>query len=662
VLVGASKAVEETPIGTRWQPNDLYVSTRVLRTGANARVDEKDLQVGTVAADQMRRQGFLSQVASPIIVEGRLWGAMTVSAAEPMPADTGVRLERFTRLVVTAVANAESREQLGVLAEEQAALRRVAMLVAQQPSPDEVFTAVTEAVAPLLRADLAAMHIFSDDKTATVIAGWSGEGPMLALGTQLPLDGDSAVARIFQSGAAARIDSYVDVEGEAAGVARGLGLRSTVGAPIVVEGRLWGALMAATRGVDPLPDDAETRIAEFTELVATAVSNAESRVALGRLADEQAALRRVATLVAEGIPADQLFSAVTNEVAHIFSAGESSVVATVIRFDAGPESVLVATSREYPTEAVGDRWIPKELYVSTRVLRTGTSARVDEHDLDFVGGADAERLRRRGFLHQVGSPLVVEGRLWGAVTLNSPEMLPADFDRRLSEFTELLATAIANAESRTELAASRRRMVTAADEARRGIERNLHDGVQQQLVALGMELGVIEDSLAGNEELRGQVAAVTGGLRSAIDDLREISRGIHPAILAHGGLGPALKTLARRSPVPVRLSSTVEGRLPEGVEVAAYYVVSEALTNVARHAKASVVDIDVARQDGTLELAIRDDGVGGADARDGSGLVGLKDRVEALGGRIDVNSAPGAGTSLVVTLPLGGEAAAETEL
>jgi signal transduction histidine kinase len=661
VLVGASKAVKETPIGTRWQPNDLYVSTRVLRTGGNARVDEEDLEVGVFAADQMRRQGFLSQVASPIVVEGRLWGAMTVSAAEPMPADTGVRLERFTRLVVTAVANAESREQLGVLAEEQAALRRVAMLVAQQPSPDEVFTAVTEAVAPLLRADLAAMHIFSDDKTATVIAGWSGEGPMLALGTQLPLDGDSAVARIFQSGAAARIDSYVDVEGEAAGVARGLGLRSTVGAPIVVEGKLWGALMAATRGADPLPDDAETRIAEFTELVATAVSNAESRVALGRLADEQAALRRVATLVAEGIPADELFSAVTKEVAHIFSAGESSVVATVIRFDVGPESVLVGTSREYPTEAVGDRWMPKELYVSTRVLRTGTSARVDEHDLDFVGGSDAEHLRRRGFLHQVGSPLVVEGRLWGAVTLNSSEMLPPDFDRRLSEFTELLATAIANAESRTELAASRRRMVTAADEARRGIERNLHDGVQQQLVALGMELGAVEDALVGNEELRGQVAAVTGGLRSAIDDLREISRGIHPAILSHGGLGPALKALARRSPVAVRLTSTVEGRLPEGVEVAAYYVVSEALTNVARHANASVVDIDVARQDGTLELAIRDDGVGGAEARGGTGLIGLKDRVEALGGRIAVESPAGEGTSLAVTLPLGGDAELQSQ-
>ncbi len=662
VLVGASKAVGETPLGTRWQPNDLYVSTRVLRTGAHARVDESDLaNVGGSAAEQMRRQGFLSQVASPIVVEGRLWGAMTVSAAEPMPPDTEERLQSFTELVVTAIANAEAREALGVLADEQAALRRVAVLVAQQPSPDEVFTAVSEAVAPLLGADLTAMQVFTDERTATVIAGWSGNGPMIPLGTRLPLDGDSAVARIFQTGATARIDTYVDVEGETAGVARGLGLRSTVGAPIVVEGRLWGALMAATRGDEPLPDDAETRIAEFTELVATAVSNAESRAALGLLADEQASLRRVATLVARGVPSRVLFAAVTREVARVFSRVAPSVLATVIRFDPGPECVLVGASRSYPTEEVGARWAPKELYVSTRVLRTGASARIGEADLDSVGGPDADALRLRGFFHQVGSPVVVEGRLWGAMTLNSLEELPPAIDQRLKEFTELLATAIANAESQSELAASRRRMVAAADDTRRRIERDLHDGIQQQLVSLGMELGTVEASLPAEDELREQVAAVSGGLRAAIEDLREISRGIHPAILAHGGLGAALKTLARRSHVPVQLTSAIDGHLPERVEVAVYYIVSEALTNVARHASASVVKIEVAEQDRTLELWIRDDGAGGADARGGTGLIGLTDRVEALGGRISVESPPGRGTSLVVTLPLDTEASLETD-
>jgi signal transduction histidine kinase len=483
---------------------------------------------------------------------------------------------------------------------------------------------------------------------------------MLPVGTRLPLDGDSAVGRIFQTGAAARIDSYVDVEGETAEVARGLRLRSTVGAPIVVEGRLWGALMAATRGDEPLPPDAETRIAAFTELVATAVSNAESRSALRLLADEQAALRRVATLVAEGVPSNELFAAVTREVARLFSGGEPSLLATVIRFDPGPECVLVGASREYAPMPVGSRWAPNDLYVSTRVLRTGRSARVDEADLDAVRGPDADVLRLRRIFHQVGSPVIVEGRLWGAMTLNSTKELPTDVDQRLVSFTELLATAIANAESQSELAASRRRIVAASDDARRRIERDLHDGIQQQLVALGMKLGELETSIQADGDLRAQVGSVTGGLRNAIDDLREISRGIHPAILSHGGLGAALKTLARRSTVPVRLNATIEGRMPERVEVAAYYVVSEALTNVARHAHASVANIEVAARDGELALEIRDDGVGGADHGRGTGLIGLKDRVEALGGRIVVESAPDRGTSLVVTIPLEVEAEPET--
>jgi len=223
-------------------------------------------------------------------------------------------------------------------------------------------------------------------------------------------------------------------------------------------------------------------------------------------------------------------------------------------------------------------------------------------------------------------------------------------------FTELLATAIANSENRSELAASRRRIVAASDDARRRIERDLHDGIQQQLVAVGMKLGELEASLPADAELTAQVGTVAGGLRNAIDDLREISRGIHPAILSHGGLGAALRTLARRSPVPVKLNAAIEGSLPERVEVAAYYVVSEALTNAARHAHASVADIEVAARDGELALEIRDDGVGGADQERGTGLIGLKDRVEALGGRIVVESPPDRGTSLVVTIPLEGEA------
>jgi signal transduction histidine kinase/uncharacterized protein YoaH (UPF0181 family) len=812
------------PPGSRWPLDGPSTFESVLRTGRASRLEDYTGLPGTVA-EAARKAGIVGGIGAPIVVEGTTWGviAAPVTADRAIPDGVEIQLNLFTELAATAIANAESRAAVDRLADEQAALRRVAVLVAQHPSPDEVFTTVTEAVAPLLGADLTAMHVFTGDRTATTVAGWTAEGPMVPIGTRLPLDGDSAVARIFHTGAAARIDSYVDVEGETADVARGLRLRSTVGAPIVVEGRVWGALMAATRGEEPLPQDAETRIAAFTELVATAISNAESRGALGLLADEQAALRRVATLVAEGVapaeafsavsrevervfasrmditatvvrfdpgpecvlvgaskpvqetplgtrwqpndlyvstrvlrtgasarvdesdlsvggfaaeqmrrqgylsqvaspiavegrlwgamtvsaeetlpsdteerlekftelvataianaesrqalgrlaeeqaalrrvatlvargvPAPELFSAVTKEVAHVFSGVEPSLVATVIRFDPGPESVLVGASRAYELEPIGSRWVPKDLYVSTRVLRTGGPARVDAADLESFGGADADVLRLRGFLHQVGSPVVVEGRVWGAMTLNSKEALPPDVDRRLVSFTELVATAIANAESQSELAASRRRIVAASDDARRRIERDLHDGIQQQLVSLGMELGTVEASLPPDAELRSQLASVNSGLRGAIDDLREISRGIHPAILSHGGLGAVLKTLARRSTVPVRLNVAIDDRLPERVEVAAYYVVSEALTNVARHARASVVSVDAVGRSGTLELSIRDDGAGGADPAGGTGLIGLKDRVEALGGTISVDSPTGGGTTLVVVFPLGG--------
>jgi GAF domain-containing protein len=645
------------PLGTRLTLEGENVIAAVHRTGVAARMDDWAGATGAVAA-MADVLGVRSTVATPIVAEGRLWGTMVAATSQsaPLPAGIESRIGEFTELVATAISNAESREALGVLAEEQAALRRVAVLVAQQPSPEDVFTAVTEAVGPLLGADLAAMHVFTDQETATVVAGWAADGPMLPPGMQLPLDGDSAVARIFHTGAAARIDSYSDAEGETAEVARGLRLRSTVGAPIVVEGRLWGALMAATRGDQPLPLDAEPRIAAFTELVATAISNTESRVALGLLADEQAALRRVATLVAEGVPPADVFSVVSREVERVFAHMETT--ATVVRFDVGPECVLVGASRPVLETPLGTRWRPNDVYVSTRVLQTGTSARVDEADL-AVGGFAAEQMRRQGYLSQVASPIVVEGHLWGAMTVSAGETLPADTEERLETFTELVATAIANAESQSELAASRRRIVAASDDARRRIERDLHDGIQQQLVSVGMDLGELEAALADGSELKRRAAAAASGLRDAIDNLREVSRGIHPAILAHGGLGTALRTLARRSSVPVQLDSTIDGRLPERVEVAAFYVVAEALTNVARHANASVVRVDVGARNGGLELSIRDDGAGGADPAGGSGLIGLKDRVEALGGRIEVESPVGRGTSLVVTLPLGGEVAAD---
>jgi signal transduction histidine kinase len=241
-----------------------------------------------------------------------------------------------------------------------------------------------------------------------------------------------------------------------------------------------------------------------------------------------------------------------------------------------------------------------------------------------------------------------------SVSSKQAEPLPADTESRIADFAELVATAVANAEARTALTASRARVVAAADETRRRIERDLHDGIQQRLVSLGLELRAAQATLPPQlGELEEVLSRIAEGLASAFDELREISHGIHPAILSEGGLEPALKALCRRSAVPVELGLQTERRLPEPVEVAAYYVVSEALTNAAKHAQASVVQVELETPDSVMQLAIRDDGVGGAELGKGSGLVGLSDRIEALGGRLELESPAGHGTTLLIEVPLG---------
>jgi signal transduction histidine kinase len=235
----------------------------------------------------------------------------------------------------------------------------------------------------------------------------------------------------------------------------------------------------------------------------------------------------------------------------------------------------------------------------------------------------------------------------------SDQPLPPDTEARLAQFTELVATAIANADSRAELTASRARVVAAADESRRRIERDLHDGAQQRLLSVALALSAAQATLPPElDELRAELSETASGLADALEDLREIARGIHPAILSQGGLGPALKTLARRAVVPVQLDIRVKRTLPEAVGVAAYYVVSEALTNAAKHARASVVHVELKAEDSIVELGIRDDGVGGAHPDRGSGLIGLRDRVEALGGTFEIQSSPGRGTSLLAKIPI----------
>jgi signal transduction histidine kinase len=647
LVVGVGDGTDEPVVGSRWKLDEAMASTAVYRTGLPARVDHDLTIADPDVAAIVERFRPVATVAVPIKVEGRLWGAMIVSTRDALlPTDTEERLQRFTDLIATALANAEARAEVERLAEEQATLRRLAVLVAQQPSPSEVFTAVTQAVGLLLGADLAVLHLFRGDGTATTIASWSGDGgPILAdRVTVSTLDGDSLAARIFESGAPARIDSYAGLEGEAADLARSLRLRSAVGAPILVQGKLWGALMAATRGVEPWAENAEARIAAFTELAATAIANAESREALAELAEEQAALRRVATLVARGAPPMDLFGAVAEEVGRLHSVDR----AYVTRFDSEDTVTLMARWTETGEAAPAE--LPRRLAagpMSAAVRETGGPVRLTYSDAIEAGVRST-----------VAAPITVEGDLWGSISAASmnPERPPAPgTETRLSNFSDLVATAIANVEGRSELAASRRRIVAASDDARRRIERDLHDGVQQQLVSLSLAVGRMEAGLRSGDALKEPLASVSDNVGSILDSLVEIARGIHPSILSQGGLEAALNGLARRSPVPVEVYARIDGPLPDALEVAAYYVASEALTNVAKHARASVVHIAVTTDDGNLTLTVRDDGVGGADMGEGSGLVGLQDRVEALGGTIAIDSSAGQGTCVVATLPIATE-------
>ena len=374
------------------------------------------------------------------------------------------------------------------------------------------------------------------------------------------------------------------------------------------------------------------------------------------LADTQDALRRVATLVARGVSSDEVFDAVVREMSRLLGADSTRL----LRYEPDGTAIVVATHGEPSTQIpVATRLTLEGENVPALVRRTGRAARMDS--FDKASGSLAARLRELGVHTAVGAPVVVDGRLWGVMVAAwaQPGLASPATEARMAQFTELVATALANAHSRAELTASRARVVAAADETRRRIERDLHDGTQQRLVSLSLELRAAEETVPpGLDELRAQLANAASGLAGAAEDLQEISRGIHPAILSRGGLVAALKTLARRSAVPVELEVHAPRRLPEGVEVAAYYVVAEALTNAAKHAQASVVHVDVATDGSVVELAIRDDGVGGADPARGSGLIGLRDRVEALGGTIEIASGSRAGTSLVARIPVDGDAGA----
>ena len=554
----------------------------------------------------------------------------------------------------------QRQARLSELAGEQAALRRVATLVAaswgfgDQADADRIFAAVAEEAGRLLRADVGAVARFGPAECFTVLAAWTKPGMdfPFPVGEQLPLEEGSLSARVLRSGRPSRLDTYDATTGRLVHIRDRFGLRFIIGAPIMVGGRVWGLVTVGVMSSrsEALPAGSEQRLADFTGLLATALSNAQARSELARLAEEQAALRRVATLVATGTAAEDLFEAVTIEMRMLLSAGVTSLQ----RYEADGTVTLLAASSDPDTEVPLLSHLTLEgRSVAAAVLSSGRAARIDE--LEGPPGSQPGIFRGLGMRSSAGAPIVVEGRLWGVIIAHwrDSQAAPPDAEGRIAQFTQLVATAISNAASRAQLAASRARIVVTADETRRRLERNLHDGIQQRLVTLALKLRTAQDAdPAKHAALLAATSQACDDLVSILDELREISRGVHPAILSQGGLGPALRSLTRRASVPTVLDIDEIGRLPQPVEVATYYVASEALTNAAKHANATVVHVKLGVTDRTLRLSIDDDGDGGADPAQGSGIIGLIDRVEALGGTLTLRSPPGEGTSLVIELPL----------
>ena len=434
--------------------------------------------------------------------------------------------------------------RLRQLAEEQAALRRVATLVARGVPPQEVFKAVAEEVGGLLEVDYTVLIRSDPEDMITVVGGWTATGMALPspVGSRFEVGGRNVSTLTLRTGRPARLDAYADVTGSIGTTgAQDWGVRSSVGVPISVEGRLWGLILVAYTRDQQLPADTEARLASFTELVATAIANAESRAALAWLAEEQAGLRRVATLVAQGAAPEAVFAAVADEVARLLPVD----MAGLVRYDPDGALTYVASwGKTADRTPVGSQWSGQGKHIATDVFETGRSGRVESWA--EATGPLAAAAREVGARSSVATPVMVEGRLWGVLgaATSLAEPLPPDAEARLVSFGELVATAIANADSRAELA-----------------------------------------RLAGEQAALRRVATL-------------------------------------------------------------------ALANAAKHARASAVQVELDALDAVVRLGIRDDGIGGADPAQGSGLTGLRDRIEALGGTLEVTSPAGSGTTLLIEIPL----------
>ena len=634
------------PLGTVTPDEGESIPSLVLRTGRQVRISNYE-GVASPIAERLRALGTYTAVGVPLRVDGRLWGVLGAAAVDDrrLPDDVGDRIAEFSELLATAIGDLEAREARTRLHEEHEALRDIATLVAQDVAPGELFVEVAAAIGHLLDADFAALTPFVDDET-WVAAAWSPRGDHPAIDQRFPIAPDTLAHKIRATGRPARVDVFEGPAGELTLFVRDvLGARSAVGAPIVVGGRVWGALIVHTTAERRLPKDTTARLESFGELVATAIGNSEARAELKALADEQAALRRVATLVAYAAPAEAVFAAVGRELGRLLW----DMPTQVVRYDDDGQATVLAGWGDTITPA-GQRVSLEGDSVSSLVKRAGAPVRISA---DQWSGPLGEYALSFGLRWGVGAPIMVDGRVWGAMTIVSRERdpFPADTEQRIARFADLVAAAISNLEARDALAASRARVVAAADDERRRVVSDLHDGAQQRLVhtivTLKLALKMLDER---PEEGREFVAEGLEQAEQATRELRDLVHGILPRVLTAGGLCPAVIALAARMTIPVGVDVWIP-RVNDGVEAAAYFVVAEALTNVAKHAGATRAGVHGRIVDGMLQVTVRDDGAGGARP-DGRGLLGLADRLAVLQGRLTVDSAPQRGTTVTATIPI----------
>ena len=629
------------PVGLRVEipEDDNGTAREVIRTHRPARRDNYLTSAAPLFSDGSYGRG--SSVSVPIIVEGRLWGLLgCVTEGRRLPTGTEHRLQQFAELVAASLANSQARAEVQQLADEQSALRRVAELVARGASGPELFDAVATEAARLINNEATTLVRYEGNRTFTIIATRGGPVPV-GTSVVVPLDDEGSMSRMLREKRPNRLDDYASAPGPHFTRDR-YGLGSAVSVPIVVEGELWGMLGCLTEG-RRLPAETEDRLQKFAELVTAAIANSQARAEMQQLADDQAAFRRVAELIARDAPVDRVFADVCTETSRVLGG----VAAALLRFDPDGFAVVVAA---HDSPAVTGSRIPIDSHSDVGGLfRSGRPFRIDSFEQSDL----AEVAREIGVTAGVAAPIVLEGGVWGALTISTSSAAPPpNSEEQLEQFAALAAVAITNAENKAKLTASRARVVATADETRRRLQRDVHDGAQQRLVQTVITLKVARDAVAKGEPTADLINEALRHAERANAQLRELVHGILPASLSRAGLRSGLESLIADITTPVDLEFSAP-RLPAQTETTAYFIVAEALANVVKHAAASRARVRLYVNDRSLIVEVSDDGVGGADATRGSGLTGLQDRVEAAGGTLTIASDLGRGTTLRASLPVG---------